>query len=71
MNKSPGQIAYEQELLVKPNYHDGTPRKAWDQLKDFAQISWEQDPTPRYRNVAELRAFKGRDIQAHELASES
>lgn len=51
MNKSPGQIAYEQELLVRPNYHDGMPRKSWHSLPDYAQVSWEKNPTPRYGNV--------------------
>lgn len=45
--KTPGQKAYEAELEYCPNYHDGAPRRAWDQLPEYAQWSWERNPTPR------------------------
>jgi hypothetical protein len=45
---TPGQSAYEQELRARPTYHDGTPRKRWDQLDDIARSSWERNPTPRW-----------------------
>lgn len=46
-NKSPGQIAYEQELQIVPNYHDGTKRPPWSKLCDVAKWSWERNPKPR------------------------
>jgi hypothetical protein len=44
-----GREAYETELKVFPNYEDGKPRKAWDQLPDYAKASWDRDPTPRIK----------------------
>ena len=46
--RTPGQIAYEAELLVRPNYDDGRPRRSWDQLPDDIKRSWEKNPTPRF-----------------------
>lgn len=45
--KTPGQIAYETECAACPDYHDGTPRRAWADLSEHARQSWERDPTPR------------------------
>ena len=45
--KSLGQLAYEQELAIWPHYHDGEQRKPWDQLPDYAKMSWEKNPLPR------------------------
>lgn len=45
--KTPGQIAYELDVKAMPNYHDGEPRKTWDQLCDVAKWTWERNPTPR------------------------
>lgn len=45
--KSPGQVAYETDVERAPLYHDGTDRKTWDQLPDFARADWERHPTPR------------------------
>lgn len=42
-----GQRAYEEDMRRKPNYWHGEPRKAWHQLTDECQESWEQNPTPR------------------------
>lgn len=48
MSKTPGQIAYEQELEVAPEYWHGAKRKTWWQLSEVARDSWERDPTPRH-----------------------
>jgi hypothetical protein len=50
--KTPGQIAYEEDVRRKPGYHprvDGTvrPRRTWDELDRVVQQSWELNPTPR------------------------
>jgi hypothetical protein len=45
--RTPGQIAYEEDLAREPCYGDGTPRKTWHQLSDDARWSWERKPTPR------------------------
>lgn len=42
-----GQQAYEADLQRQPLYHDGTPRKSWDQLSDIARWSWNRNPTQR------------------------
>lgn len=46
IDATPGQLAYEEDLRRCPNYHDGTPRKTWDQLT-FERQSWQRNPTPR------------------------
>lgn len=45
--KSPGQLAYEADCKICPNYDGGIPRKSWDQLAEWAHHSWETNPTPR------------------------
>jgi hypothetical protein len=50
--KSNGQLAYENDLAVTPTYHDGTPRKTWDELPLYARQSWERNPTPRTQGAA-------------------
>lgn len=45
--KSAGQLAYENDLMVTPQYPDGTPRRQWTQLDDVTKWSWERNPTPR------------------------
>jgi hypothetical protein len=47
-NPMPGQLAYESECAVRPVYHDGTQRRTWDQLCEYARWSWERNPTPRW-----------------------
>jgi hypothetical protein len=42
-----GEQAYEEDVRRSPLYHDGSPRKAWDQLSEAAQWNWNRDPTPR------------------------
>lgn len=42
--KTPGQMAYEADLLKRPNYHDGKPRRAWHELGEPAQSSWRRNP---------------------------
>ena len=34
------QQEYEQDRIVRPNYHDGTPRPAFDKLSEIAKRSW-------------------------------
>lgn len=43
---SKGQRAYEADLLARPVYHDGTPRRKWDQLDSIARWSWDKSPYP-------------------------
>lgn len=31
---------YEADRKTRPTYHDGTPRKRWDQLTEIARQSW-------------------------------
>ena len=45
--KTAGQVAYEQDCNRCPNYHTGTPRKAWHELDRPEQMTWERNPTPR------------------------
>lgn len=49
--KTPGQLAYEEELRRCPNYPDGSPRPAWDDLTsrygEWLRKAWEMNPTPR------------------------
>lgn len=45
--KSPGQIAYENDLVDTPTYDDGENRRQWHQLDDITKWSWERNPTPR------------------------
>lgn len=35
-----GRAAYEASVKARPNYHDGTPRKTWEQLGDFERMTW-------------------------------
>lgn len=39
---TPGRADYEADLARRPLYHDGTPRKTWDQLGDLERWSWER-----------------------------
>jgi len=34
------QAEYEADVAKHPNYHDGTPRKAWSDLGSIEQWSW-------------------------------
>ena len=40
MNK--GQAAYEADVKRRPFYHDGTKRKAWEDLCNTSKWSWER-----------------------------
>lgn len=42
-----GQAAYEQDVKLTPNYHDGSPRKSWDKLGQAEKRTWIKNPTPR------------------------
>lgn len=39
--KSPGQVAYEASLVQHPTYHNGSPRRTWDELNEISRSSWE------------------------------
>lgn len=41
MTVNTGRRAYEASVRLMPTYHDGTPRKTWDQLSRAVQIGWE------------------------------
>lgn len=45
---TPGRKAYEADVVARPLYHDGTPRRAWHELSEIARKSWELNPTPRW-----------------------
>jgi len=45
-----GQIAYQEDCLLKPAYHDGIIRPVWEKLSDVVKQSWEKNPTPRKYN---------------------
>lgn len=45
--KTPGQVAYEEDVRRCPNYEHGEPRATWSMLKPWVQETWERDPTPR------------------------
>ncbi len=47
MNTTPGQAAYIEDCKRKPNYHDKTKRKEWEQLGEPEKRTWEQNPTAR------------------------
>lgn len=42
-----GREAYEEDCRRNPTYHDGTPRRLWDEISEIAQYSWNRDPRPR------------------------
>jgi hypothetical protein len=50
-NKTPGQLAYEEDCRRAPWYDDGTLRVKWAQLDPMARESWERNPTPRGRHA--------------------
>lgn len=54
--KTPGQIAYEEDVRRCPLYHDGTPRRSWSSLCEVARWSWERNPTPRAHALTKERA---------------
>lgn len=35
-----GRELYEADLMDRPNYHDGSPRKTWDQLGVSERQTW-------------------------------
>ena len=50
-NKTAGQVAYEEELLIVPSYEDGQPRRPWEKLGKIEQASWENNPHPRFTDL--------------------
>lgn len=51
-NKTPGQLAYEEDVRRKPEYPDGCPRPSWDDIPDYAKKTWEKNPTPHWKEKA-------------------
>lgn len=47
--KSPGQLAYEEDVRRMPYYPSGTcgPRQSWELLEPAVRQAWEKNPTPR------------------------
>jgi hypothetical protein len=51
------RAAYEEDVRRSPFYHDGAPRRSWDELPEFARESWRRNPTPRpYPPLGSVRA---------------
>lgn len=44
---SAGRVAYKADVAANPVYHDGAPRKTWEQLDQPERDTWERNPTPR------------------------
>jgi hypothetical protein len=40
--KDPGQTDYEADVLKRPTYHTGQPRKQWHELDDVERWSWSR-----------------------------
>ena len=45
--RTPDRAAFECDLLRRPNYHDGAPRRTWEQLGEPERGTWRRNPTPR------------------------
>ncbi len=45
--KTVAQIKYEKDLLEKPFYHDGSPRKTWAELGSAERSTWGKSETPK------------------------
>lgn len=39
---------YEQDVLKHPNYHDGAPRKTWDELDSLCKESCRRHPLVQF-----------------------
>jgi len=50
-----GRADYEDDVTLTPRYHDGSPRKTWEELSEIARWSWS-----RPRTIARVsgRSFK-------------
>jgi hypothetical protein len=58
-SKSAGQLLYETDVAVRPNYHDGKPRKSWEQLDATERWSWER-PVVAWTDEARFAAIEAR-----------
>lgn len=47
MQKTAGQMAYEEDCRRRPLYDDGATRSPWDILPAAYQDTWHRNPTPR------------------------
>lgn len=36
------RLAYEADVRRRPTYHDGTPRKTWEQLGELERSTWSK-----------------------------
>jgi len=68
-----GREAYEHDVANAPLYHNGQPRRKWDDLSEVARWSWNRNPTARertgqtdYRKPSRLQAFARLAIEAEE-----
>lgn len=43
-SKTPGQLAYEDDLSRWPTYSDGRERPVWDAADEYLRLSWERAP---------------------------
>jgi hypothetical protein len=41
-----GEQAYEADVKACPNYHDGTPRRTWDEIGPVSRATWDKYPYP-------------------------
>jgi hypothetical protein len=46
INTEAGRLAYESDCARKPRYHDGAPRKTWEQLGEIEKASWSPRAEP-------------------------
>lgn len=47
-----GRMLYERDVNKNPNYHDGTPRRGWEQLEQYVKNWWDKMAT---REICEAR----------------
>jgi hypothetical protein len=60
--KTPGQLAYEEDVRLSPTYQDGTPRLRWDQLDEVRRWSWERNATPRQHHKQKRDRDQGMEL---------
>lgn len=51
MNMKSGKELYAEDVLKTPLYHDGTPRRTWEQLPEWAHWSWNKIAFNEGKNV--------------------
>lgn len=58
------QEAYEIDLMFRPNYHDGTPRKTWDQLGELERSTWASPYRTDLTPAGEQTVIPGCEVDA-------